>query len=222
MINVISYSIWGDLPFYWIGAQKNIELRDKYFPDFHIWVYVSKTNIIPEEYLIGKNIKIIRVDEKTEWGGMFHRFWAAADPEIDIFLSRDTDSRFSDREVAALNEWLKSDKDFWIGRDHPFHTVPIMGGMFACRNGILRDLDIIGKINSWKHFSAKGCDQDFLGQIIYPLVKDRAMEHSEFNLRFGGEIRPFPTKRKDYEYVGDIFDENDIRHPEYWKIIVGK
>jgi hypothetical protein len=45
------------------------------------------------------------------------------------------------------------------------------------------------------------------------------MEHSEFNLKFGGEIRPFPTIRNNYEYVGDVFDENDNRHPEYWKII---
>jgi hypothetical protein len=45
------------------------------------------------------------------------------------------------------------------------------------------------------------------------------MEHSEFNLNFGGEIRPFPTIRVNYEYIGDIFDENDERHPEYWKLI---
>ena len=45
------------------------------------------------------------------------------------------------------------------------------------------------------------------------------MEHSEFNLRYGGETIPFPTIRNNYEYVGDIFDENDQRHPEYWKLI---
>ena len=45
------------------------------------------------------------------------------------------------------------------------------------------------------------------------------MEHSEFNLRFGGEIKQFPTIRNNYEFVGDVFDENDVRHPDYWKII---
>jgi len=34
----------------------------------------------------------------------------------------------------------------------------------------------------------------------------------------------FPTVRENYEYVGDIFDENEQRHPDHWKIIqrVGK
>ena len=45
------------------------------------------------------------------------------------------------------------------------------------------------------------------------------MEHSEFNLKFEGNIRQFPTIRSNYEFVGDVFDENDVRHPEYWKFI---
>jgi len=45
---------------------------------------------------------------------MFWRFWAADDPEVGIMLSRDCDSRISDREIAAINEWLESDKDFHI------------------------------------------------------------------------------------------------------------
>jgi hypothetical protein len=65
----------------------------------------------------------------------------------------------------------------------------------------------------------KGCDQDFLGELIYPYVRNRSMEHSEFNLRYGGEIRQFPTIRHDYEFVGDVFDENEKRQPDYWQII---
>jgi hypothetical protein len=74
-------------------------------------------------------------------------------------------------------------------------------------------------ISNWSKFSIKGCDQDFLGQFVYPLVIGNSMEHSEFNLRFGGEIRTFPTIRNNYEFVGDVFDENDIRHPDYWLLI---
>ena len=32
-------------------------------------------------------------------------------------------------------------------------------------------------------------------------------------------IIPFPTNRNNYEFVGDVFDENEQRHPDYWKII---
>jgi hypothetical protein len=220
MKNIISYSLWGDHPMYWFGALKNIELAEKYFPEWICRFYIDnkcKKELI--DTIKGNNVEVVLVDSDNNWKGMFWRFWASGDPEIDIFLSRDCDSRLSDREFNAINEWLNSDKDFHIMRDHPYHTVPILGGMFGCRNGILRELNIIEKIKSWTQFDKKGCDQDFLGQIIYSLIKDRAIEHSEFNLKFGGEIRPFPSVRNNYEFVGDVFDENNIRHPEYWKII---
>lgn len=220
MKNVISYSLWGNNPLYWQGAIKNIYLVNKYYPGFKSRFYInndSDPDLI--KTIKGENVEVELVSPTGDFSGMFSRFAAAEDKNINIFMSRDTDSRISDREVAAVKEWLDSDKDFHILRDHIYHTVPILGGMWGCRNGILQDIDLMGLISKWKNHHTKGCDQDFLGSVIYPLVKDRAMEHSEFGLKFGGEIRPFPTIRKDYEFVGDVFDENDIRHPDYWQII---
>jgi hypothetical protein len=205
---------------YWVGALKNIELVNKYFPGWISRFYIDEncdSKLI--ETIKGENVEVILVKSKDSFHGMFWRFWAAEEEDVDIFLSRDCDSRFSDREIAAINEWLKSDKDFHIMRDHPYHTVPILGGMWGCRNGILRNIKFSEVIEKWNRFEKKGADQDFLGSVIYPFVKDRSLEHSDFNLRFGGEIKPFPTIRNNYEFVGDVFDENDIRHPEYWKII---
>ena len=54
---------------------------------------------------------------------------------------------------------------------------------------------------------------------IFQRIRDSVKSLSNFGLRYGGEIRPFPTKREDYEFVGDVFDINEVRHPEYWKII---
>lgn len=220
MKDVIAYSLWGDHPMYWQGALRNIEQSKKYFPGWICRFYIDK-NCKPEliDIIKGDNVEVVLVDSKDSFHGMFWRFWAAEDPNVDVFLSRDCDSRFSDRELLAINEWLSSDKDFHIMRDHPYHTVAILGGMWGCRNGIMRKIGLSNLIENWGKYERKGIDQDFLGQVIYPLVKDTSMEHSEFNLRFGGEIKPFPHIRKNYEYVGDIFDENDIRHPEYWKLI---
>jgi len=172
-----------------------------------------------DSLIIDNNVEIILMDSKYSYHGMFWRFLASADPDVNIMLSRDCDSRLSKREVYAVNEWLNSDKDFHIMRDHPFHRVPILGGMWGCRNGILRKINISELINKWGRYNYKGCDQDFLKDIIYPLVKDKSFEHSEFNIKFDNEIKPFPTKRENFEFVGDVFDENDNRHPEYWKII---
>ena len=220
MKNVVAYSLWGEHPMYWIGALRNIELVNKFYPGFISRFYIDKNckqDLI--ESIKGENVEVFLVDSKDSFHGMFWRFWASEDPDVDVFLSRDCDSRISEREVLAVEEWLKSDKDFHIMRDHPYHTVPILGGMWGCRNGILRDIKISKQIENWNRFGMKGVDQDFLGQVVYPYVRSRSMEHSEFNLRFGGEIRSFPILRKDFEFVGDVFDENDIRHPDYWKLI---
>jgi hypothetical protein len=220
MKKVVAYSLWGDHPMYWIGALRNIELINKFYPGFIARFYIDKNS---RQDLIdsikGENVEVILVDSKDSFHGMFWRFWASEDPDVDIFLSRDCDSRISEREATAVNEWLKSDKDFHIMRDHPYHTVPILGGMWGCRNGILRDIKISKQIEHWNKFGRKGIDQDFLGQVIYPYIRNKAIEHAEFNLRFGGEIRKFPSVRIDYEYIGDIFDEKDVRNPDLWKLI---
>lgn len=232
--NIIAYSLWGDKPMYWVGALRNIELADKYFPGWISRFYIDKNckqDLI--DTIKGNNVEIILVDSNSmnntqnwqthSFQGMFWRFWASEEEDVDIFLSRDCDSRLSERELKTVNEWISSDKLFHIMRDHPYHTTPILGGMWGCRGGIMRKIKLSDKILNWtaqKNGNYNfGVDQDFLAKVIYPLIINTAMEHSEFNLRFGGEIRPFPTIRNNYEFVGDVFDENNIRHPEYWKII---
>lgn len=220
MKNIIAYSLWGDLPIYWIGALRNIESASKYFPGWVCRFYIDrncKKDLI--DTIKGDNVEVVLVDNKDSYHGMFWRFWAAEEEDIDVFLSRDCDCRFSEREFLAIQEWLDSDKDFHIMRDHPYHTVPILGGMWGCRNGLMRKIKLSSLIEKWGKYERKGIDQEFLSEIVYPLVKDFSMEHSEFGLNYGGKIKTFPSSRKNYEYVGDIFDENDNRHPEYWKFI---
>lgn len=224
--NVIAYSLWGEKPLYWLGALRNIEQVKKYFPNWICRFYIDKySNIELINTIKGDNVEVVLVDSNNSLNGMFWRFAAASDPDVNIFLSRDCDSRFSNREVHAINEWLKSEKDFHIMRDHPYHSVPILGGMWGSRNGLMRKIKLTEKMEEWNAKNSgvniwqNGPDQDFLAQCIYPLVVGESMEHSDFGLRYGGEIRPFPTKREDYEFVGDVFDINEVRHPEYWKII---
>jgi hypothetical protein len=220
MKNLISYSLWGDNPMYWKGALRNIEQAKNYFPGWICRFYIDK-NCKPEliETISGENVEVILIESKDSFHGMFWRFFASEDEEVDVFLSRDCDSRFSERELLAINEWLISDKDFHIMRDHPYHNVPILGGMWGCRRGIMREIGLSKLIEKWNQFQRKGIDQDFLGYCIYPLIRNRALEHSEFGLRFGGDVKIFPSSRINSEFVGDVFNENDIRHPDYWRII---
>ena len=53
--------------------------------------------------------------------------------QVDLILSRDLDSRFSDREQEAVRDWLNSNKKFHIMRDHPDHGTEILGGTWGCK-----------------------------------------------------------------------------------------
>jgi hypothetical protein len=230
--NIIVFSLWGDHPMYWKGALRNIELAKINYPKFICRFYIDKNcNNELIESIKGDNVEVILMEPETyeysnmsvrfNHSGLFWRFLPLKEKDVNVILFRDCDSRISEREVSAVNEWLSSDKDFHIMRDHPYHPWPILTGMWGCRNNKLLNIDDL--LLKWKTHKSKGIfqaeDQDFLGQFIYPITINNSVEHSDFGIKFGSDTKPFPTTRNDYEFVGDVFDENDVRHPDYWKII---
>lgn len=216
MKKVISFSLWGDNPKYTIGAIKNAELSKTIYPDWICRFYCGKSvpSDIIEKLKSYNNVEIIEMNEDGDWNGMFWRFYACED--ADVMISRDTDSRLNVREKSAVDEWINSDKDFHIMRDHPYHNVLILGGMWGVRNGLLKNIITIineyGKGNFWQ------VDQNFLREKIYPIIRDNSFVHDEF-MNFENWKKPFPIERNNKEFVGDVFDENDIRHPDYYRLI---
>lgn len=211
MKKIVSFSLWGNNPKYTTGAIYNAELTPEIYPGWFSRFYIgASTHVSIGKKLEELGAEVIYMNEPGDWRGMFWRFYPAADDDVEIMLSRDADSRLNLREKAAVDEWLMSDKDFHIMRDHPAHSAPIMGGMWGARGSILRDIknmiDQYHKGDFWQ------VDQNFLRDRIYPIVRNFACVHDEFY-----EKKPFPTVRTNYEFVGDVFDENNNRHPEYWK-----
>ncbi len=51
------------------------------------------------------------------------RFLPSVDDTVDIMASRDLDSPLTQRERAAINEWILSNLTFHAMRDHPQHAV---------------------------------------------------------------------------------------------------
>lgn len=234
MKRVIAFSLWGNNPKYWFGAKKNIELAKKFYPGWILKFYIDES--CNEEFVKTLEDEIVEIEiVKSDFlgitydgsyphshQGMFWRFLAYEDTEVEYFLSRDCDSRLSERESLAVSEWIESGKRFHIMRDHPYHQAPILGGMWGAKSDLLRQIDLKSKIIEWNKIKMSyslGVDQDFLGRIIYPIIFNDSFEHSEFGISYGNQTNSFPTQRKDFEFVGDSFDENDVRHPDYWKFI---
>ena len=63
---------------------------------------------------------------------MFKKYLTTS-TQVDLFLSRDLDSRFSEREQEAVYEWVNGEKIFHIIRDHPEHGTSILGGTWGCK-----------------------------------------------------------------------------------------
>lgn len=215
MAKVISFSLWGNDPVYVVGAVKNAILAKQYYPGWECWFYCGRS--VPE-YAIKElerlQCKVIRMEDPGNWEGMFWRFLPCSNKDVQVVLSRDVDSRLGRREVEAVNQWLDSDKQFHIMRDHPWHTTVILGGMWGCKNPLLWEMEHF--INRYKKGSFWQVDQNFLKEIIYPMVKDVSMVHDEFF-----EKKPFPSKRVGHNFVGQAFDPFDNPlHPEHMDMLL--
>lgn len=104
---------------------------------------------------------------------------------------------------------MNSDKGFHIMRDHPYHGTEILGGMFGIKKNSVPKLDELlenyNKNNFWQ------VDQNFLREKIYPQIINNCIVHDPFF-----EKKPFPTKRINNEFVGEVYDHLDNRNPEHY------
>lgn len=217
MKKIISFSLWGDNPKYTIGALKNAEIAEKIYPDWICRYYIGKStpiNII-EKLINYKNTEIIILNDYGNWSGMFWRFYAAIDPQVDIMISRDCDSRLSQREKDAVDVWLSSNKGFHIMRDHPYHKTEILGGMFGIKKNTINNLaDLLDNYSKQDYWQV---DQDFLRHSIYPLIYNNTVVHDPFF-----ENKPFPTKRKNHEFVGEVYDHLENRNEQHYLLVTNE
>jgi hypothetical protein len=214
---IISFCLWGTDPKYTIGAIKNAELAKTIYPGWICRYYVGNSTVskaadIVKQLESYKHVEVIRMSEEGDWNGMFWRFYPISENDVEVMISRDTDSRLSFREKYAVSEWLSSDKKFHIMRDHPYHTFKILGGMWGAKKGILSNMkELIDSFNKGDYWQI---DQDFLSEVVYPKIAKEVLVHDEFT-----NAGKFPKKRNDLEFVGSIYDEFDNQDNEL-KIIL--
>ena len=211
-MKLITFSLWGQNPKYLIGAIRNAELAERIYPDWICRFYVS-TQSVPGPIInkLGRfsNVQIYPKHEWGDWKGMFWRFEPASEENVEVMISRDTDSRLNLRERAAVDAWLDSKKNFHIMRDHPYHRFPVLGGMWGAKKGACPQMKTL--IQDFEATDEYGTDYKFFAEKVLPtLDQDQILTHDEF---FGGS--PFPLPREGSEFVGEVFDENDNNVPEH-------
>lgn len=197
------------------GAVRNAEIALDLFPDWVCRYHCS--SCVPEATLIKlrslPNTQLIPMDEAGSYRGLFWRFFPASDQAVEVMLSRDCDSRLEIRELRAVEEFLRSGRTFHVMRDHPYHNVPILGGMFGVKRPALEKMrEWILESTEYRPENARlGCDQDFLARKVWPLVRDSCIIHDEIH-----SFNPWPVRQSGHRFVGQAFNENDTPlYPEH-------
>lgn len=213
MKKIISFSLWGDNPTYKVGAIKNAEQAQTLYPDFECWFYIHE-NVSKETIDILKSMSntkiIIKTGDLNKNKPMMWRFEAIDDPEVEIMMSRDTDTRFLQREILAVNEWLNSNTIFHIMRDHPQHNCCILGGMFGTKK--IKEIPSWSSImNNYTQIGHRNYDQIFLINFIYPIIKNNSTIHASF-YKMESHAKNFPIKYcNELRFVGEYVYHDESR-----------
>ena len=141
--DVISMSLHGDNIDTLYGTLRYSQLIPILFPKWRLRVYVADSDAgeprvlkILLKKLEFSGVEIIRLGNKTtsRLDPSLWRYLIADDMTVKRFIVRDGNTRPSEREAAALDDWSLYDAPFFCIRDHPVHArqslVPgLVGGM---------------------------------------------------------------------------------------------
>ena len=209
---VISFSLYGTHPEYTLGAVDNLRHARWFFPDWVCRFYVADN--VPRSIvarLIDNGAEVVKMGQYLEYEASLWRFLVAVDPEVDISIVRDTDSRFSKYELMMVNEWLASGKKFHVM--YPFNAnCPIMAGMWGVRGVVPELRELLENFLKSPDVPGKGADQTFLHHSLYPLTKGNVHIHEavlnakqrNFGQRkfyVGEPTKPFNSFRGDQWYI---------------------
>jgi len=228
---VISMSLYGKDPRYTWGVLRNAQLIPVYLPEWTLRVYVAAGAAPPQIAVAPRIINKLRllgaeIAKVSPEYNMLPRNWrllAAGDQHIDYFLVRDADGRISEREVAAVNDWLsaaeknRSQTVIHCIRDHPKHTdQAIVDGLWGGRPRALYQVlrrNIIEMITDAVTLNTSSLSNDvnaLLNEVIWPAASNFSYCHDSVSPcnRWTqlASRRPFPMTRHGQEYVGQKFD----------------
>ncbi len=189
--NIISFSLWGDRPEYVTGAIINAQIAQHLYVRWTARFYCDSS--VPADALqalraYGAQVIMMDKPEDAKIKPMW-RFLASDDPDINVFVCRDADSRLNAKELLAVSDWLRSNRRFHVMRDHIYHHELILAGMWGGMAGVLP------KLRSWlqaapQYFDNRFGDQAFLADMVWPLIREDTKVHDTY-YRFP-HAGPFP------------------------------
>jgi len=229
-------SLSGKDPLYTWGVLRNAQLLPVYLPDWTLRVYITADRALSELTVplrIIDKLRLLGAEIATvpNIDGMAARNWrllVANDQDIDYFLVRDADTRLSEREAAAVRDWLSvAEKNgsqsaiIHCIRDHPKHAEQaIVEGLWGGRPRALHQLlrqditqmmeSITSNVSSSSVKSTDGVMRTLLNQLLWPAVSNFSYCHDSVSpcdrWMPSSSRHSFPLPRQGQEYIGQKFD----------------
>lgn len=224
---LISFSLWGNSKYYCQGAIDNIALAKKWYPGWICRFYVAE-NCAALKDLQSMDCEVVVMTsqegidrnnpnwkDKIDHWGMFWRFYAMADLDVERVLFRDCDSRLNPRERAAVLEWEQSNTLIHRMHDNPSHwNAPVMGGMWSIVGGMFPDIKSMIKdfVELYPKYNEPWifCDLIFIRDVILPYCKMSCLSHGI------NHPNPFPEHEpmEHGTFVGECINE-EWRNEKY-------
>ena len=176
---VISVSLWGNDRRYVEGALRLADDAARLYPGWCVQVFAGSSvpEVALEQLTARGNCCVIQVDEEEGPHALLWRFRAVHSEGVEAVIFRDTDSRLSPRERAAVDAWLASPNEVHVMRDHLHHSLAILGGMWGVRgSGITRTANHLA---TWSPASRWFADTDFLRERVYSDTSLRIFVHQD-------------------------------------------
>jgi len=200
-MRLVSFSLYGSDKKYIEGALINAEFISNNMTDWTPVFYLGPDiDSSISRKLISLGAIVRQFQDNWHPNGMFWRFNVFCDFHPDYAIIRDTDSRITDREIEAIDEWVASGKMFHILRDHPFHNVRILGGMWGATSELSSLLTADKFLR--KYGVSRGQDQLFLSEYLYPFTRGKSLIHDSF-FWINVKRQKFSKQRVEGQYVGE-------------------
>ena len=206
MVNTFSFCLYGpENPRYYPGILENVYLAGTYFPTWKVYIYYAPdvTHTIVEHLSACSNV-VMKPTGILGEKNMIHRFFAIDEPEVDLMMVRDADSRIHWKDRWAIRRFVASPCLGHTIRDNIEHTACMMGGLWGLKRSaginVRAEYEKYTEDVSLGHRNAH--DQNFLADVIYPKVLPSLLVHYSNGRVFVGETRAvaFP-----FEWSNDIY-----------------
>lgn len=216
-MKVLSFCIFGSNEKYCRGLFENIEIIKNKLSSFHIFIYVG--NDVPEEWIKKYSeydkVKLIYTNRIGN-NNRINRFFAIDDDNVDMMIVRDADSRIHDRDIWCINHFMYSEFGAHTIRDHPYHSIQMMGGLWGLKKGFLNKpiKELYRLYNPENIIASIQHDQYFLRDVIYNLIEKYLVVYISLHELIYREnstthlFIPFPIK--DNDFCGQVIEYNNF------------